>query len=66
MRRGTIYGLSTRFGRMRSNNVGVSQPKRKKLVCGHYVVGHPVAIYPSRRELYACPVCKKLVKALAR
>jgi hypothetical protein len=48
------------------NNVASSSPKGRKLMCGHYVTSHPVAIYPSRRELYNCPVCKKLVKALAR
>jgi hypothetical protein len=40
--------------------------KRTKLLCGHYVTSHPVAIFPSRRELYKCPHCNKLVKALAR
>lgn len=33
------------------------------LVCGHYAHGQPVAIYPNRRKLYACPKGCGLQKA---
>ena len=58
--------IHAKYSDRRRNNVARIEPRTTKLLCGHFVTSHPIAIYPSRRELYDCPHCKRLVKAVAR
>lgn len=51
----------------RFGNVAHEQAKLVNLVCGHQTGAHPVAIFPDRRKMYACPEgCKGLQKAKSR
>ena len=56
----------THAAERRENNVAVIPPDAVTLCCGHTVVAQPVAIYPSRKKLYACPTCGTLQKAKAK
>ena len=48
------YDRNKRVGKM-GDNVLRETAGGTLLVCGHTARSQPVAIYPSRRKLYACP-----------
>lgn len=52
--------------RRRGGKTLVESAHKVKLLCGHETTGFPVAIYPSRRELYVCPEGCGLQKSKAK
>lgn len=60
------HSKRSRLHNRREHNVLVETARRMKLKCGHVAKGHPVAIYPDRRELWRCPESCGLVLATKR